>query len=82
MNYYSTLCLYSRLSPDREDTQPRQSRWEPVGHQAKEVVGGSRVGAGAWGLAWVDTMIELPPEGQEQQLNETRQKLIRELEEG
>lgn len=43
----------------RSDTQPTISRWEPVpGH--KPILGGSKAGNAAWGLAWVDTVMELP----------------------
>jgi chromatin structure-remodeling complex protein RSC7 len=69
-------------SPDREDTQPTQSRWMSLGNKTKEIVGGSRVGAAAWGLAWVDTMLELPPEDQGQKLTEARRKLVGVLEQG
>lgn len=68
------------MFPDREDTQPTRSRWEPVSDKSKEILGGSRVGASAWGLAWVDTMIELPPEDQEHRLNEARAKIISDIE--
>ena len=40
--------------------------------KVKEVLGGTRVGAGAWGLARVDTMIELQSEEEERKYEETR----------
>lgn len=48
--------------------------------KSKEVIGGSRVGAGAWGLARVDTVVELPPEEEEWKLNEGRRKKVRDAE--
>ena len=49
---------------DRLDTQPVRSRWEPVqepaGSERQAVLGGAKVGSRAWGLAWVDTVMELP----------------------
>ncbi|CAL1709920.1 unnamed protein product [Somion occarium] len=43
----------------RHDTQPRSARWEVVDDR-KPVLGGTKVGNGAWGLAWIDTVMELP----------------------
>ncbi|KAH0831162.1 chromatin remodelling complex Rsc7/Swp82 subunit-domain-containing protein [Lanmaoa asiatica] len=50
------LCCSSRA--DRADTQPTRSRWEQVA--PLRVLGGTKVGNGAWALAWVDTCLELP----------------------
>lgn len=49
-------------SPDRVDTQPTRSRWVPLPDSAtkRRVLGGTKAGNGAWGLAWVDTIMELP----------------------
>ncbi|KAI0827389.1 chromatin remodelling complex Rsc7/Swp82 subunit-domain-containing protein [Trametes gibbosa] len=61
----------------RSDTQPTRARWEavPDKEQKQQVLGGSKVGSNAWGLAWVDTVLELPQtvedpwvEAREQQL--------------
>lgn len=51
----------SRLT-DRSDTQPTCSRWES-GHRNDErrILGGTKTGNGAWGLAWVDTIMEFTP---------------------
>ncbi|EPQ51921.1 hypothetical protein GLOTRDRAFT_112345 [Gloeophyllum trabeum ATCC 11539] len=48
----------------RTDTQPTRSRWEamPETEQKKSVLGGTKTGNGAWALAWVDTVMEVPPE--------------------
>ncbi|KAF8579967.1 hypothetical protein K439DRAFT_1358324 [Ramaria rubella] len=64
----------------RVDTQPTRSRWEPVLSDGKmrEVLGGSRVGAAAWGVAWVDTMIEFTPEDEER----THIKMSEKIEQG
>lgn len=46
------------LRSDRTDTQPTRYRWEQVA--PRRVLGGTKVGNGAWALAWVDTRLELP----------------------
>jgi chromatin structure-remodeling complex protein RSC7 len=43
---------------DRADTQPTTSRWEVL--PDSRVLGGTKSGNGAWALAWVDTVLELP----------------------
>lgn len=45
------------ISLDRSDTQPTRARWEPVGG-GRCVLGGTKAGSQAWGLAWVDTAME------------------------
>ncbi|THH03287.1 hypothetical protein EW145_g6376 [Phellinidium pouzarii] len=42
--------------------QPTRARWEIVPDSSDEhrVLGGTKVGNGAWALAWVDTVMELP----------------------
>ena len=49
-------------SADRSDTQPTACRWEPMPDSAvkRRVLGGTKVGNGAWGLAWIDTVMEFP----------------------
>ncbi|KAI6102552.1 chromatin remodelling complex Rsc7/Swp82 subunit-domain-containing protein [Pisolithus croceorrhizus] len=42
----------------RADTQPTQCRWQQV--ETRRVLGGTKVGNGAWALAWVDTCLESP----------------------
>ncbi|KAI0340443.1 hypothetical protein BDW22DRAFT_1379280 [Trametopsis cervina] len=49
----------------RSDTQPTRARWEYV-DGARPVLGNTKVGSGAWGVAWVDTAMELPPAGEEE----------------
>lgn len=46
----------------RADTQPTRSRWQQLPDSAtkREVLGGTKAGNGAWALAWVDTVVELP----------------------
>ncbi|KAI0267479.1 chromatin remodelling complex Rsc7/Swp82 subunit-domain-containing protein [Gloeopeniophorella convolvens] len=46
----------------RADTQPTRSRWEPLPDAGakRAVLGGAKAGHGAWALAWVDTVMELP----------------------
>lgn len=44
---------------DRSDTQPTCSRWEQgPRNDERRVLGGTMTGNGAWGLAWVDTIME------------------------
>jgi len=47
---------------DRADTQPTQARWEGFKDSAekRQVLGGTKAGNGAWALAWVDTIMEVP----------------------
>ncbi|KAF8556594.1 hypothetical protein OG21DRAFT_1408764 [Imleria badia] len=42
----------------RADTQPTRCRWDQIA--PRRVLGGTKVGNGAWALAWVDTCLELP----------------------
>lgn len=61
--WYLLLCKISAHSLlDRNDTQPTRARWEclPDSKDKRRVLGGSKVGNGAWALAWVDTVMELP----------------------
>ncbi|TFK53150.1 hypothetical protein OE88DRAFT_1711867 [Heliocybe sulcata] len=55
---HSGIVLY------RTDTQPTRSRWSPVpdADEGTTVLGGTKTGNGAWALAWVDTVMELPTE--------------------
>ncbi|KAJ7070021.1 chromatin remodelling complex Rsc7/Swp82 subunit-domain-containing protein [Mycena amicta] len=46
----------------RADTQPTQSRLEKApDSQAKSILGGSKVGNAAWGIVWMDTVMESRP---------------------
>jgi chromatin structure-remodeling complex protein RSC7 len=53
---------------DRSDTQPTSSRWErlPDDEHKKAILGGTKAGKNAWGLAWVDTTME-PPTAEEKE---------------
>ncbi|PCH37398.1 hypothetical protein WOLCODRAFT_109796 [Wolfiporia cocos MD-104 SS10] len=55
---HSGIVLY------RSDTQPTRSRWEPLPDDGQKgsVLRGTKAGSGAWALAWVDTVMELPRE--------------------
>ncbi|KAJ7084007.1 chromatin remodelling complex Rsc7/Swp82 subunit-domain-containing protein [Mycena belliarum] len=46
----------------RADTQPTRSRMEivPDPDAKKTVLGGTKVGNGAWAVAWIDTIMEVP----------------------
>ena len=52
----------SSYLPDRSDTQPTRSWWE-LGPRSDErrILGGTKTGNGAWGLAWIDTAMEFTP---------------------
>ncbi|KIK68264.1 hypothetical protein GYMLUDRAFT_154083 [Collybiopsis luxurians FD-317 M1] len=84
----------------RNDTQPSRSRLEAVSVPADSlpnsknkrpdsgVLGGTKTGAGAWGLAYVDTVMELPPlpsrasrgeSDYDPQLRRKRERLLRSL---
>jgi chromatin structure-remodeling complex protein RSC7 len=52
---------YLRLA-DRSDTQPTRSWWEQgPRNDERKILGGTKTGNGAWGLAWVDTIMEFTP---------------------
>ena len=59
LNY---IINFSLCSSDRSDTQPTSARWEAVPDSItkRRVLGGTKSGNGAWALAWVDTIMELP----------------------
>ncbi|KAL1745944.1 chromatin remodelling complex Rsc7/Swp82 subunit-domain-containing protein [Schizophyllum fasciatum] len=47
----------------RSDTQPTRARWEALPDSAeKTVIGGSKAGNRAWGVAWVETTMEYQPD--------------------
>ncbi|KAI0278734.1 chromatin remodelling complex Rsc7/Swp82 subunit-domain-containing protein [Russula aff. rugulosa BPL654] len=53
---HSGIVLY------RANTQPTRARWEGLKDSAekRQVLGGTKAGNGAWALAWVDTIMEVP----------------------
>jgi len=50
------------LAADRADTQPTRAHWEGSkdSTEKRQVLGGTKAGNGAWALAWVDTVMEVP----------------------
>ena len=60
---FRKIACASRLHfTDRSDTQPTRSRWEPgPRNEERKILGGTKTGNGAWGLAWVDTVMEFTP---------------------
>ncbi|TRM67020.1 chromatin remodelling complex Rsc7/Swp82 subunit-domain-containing protein [Schizophyllum amplum] len=47
----------------RSDTQPTRARWETLPDNAERtVIGGSRAGNRAWGVAWVETTMDYRPD--------------------
>lgn len=69
--------------PDRADTQPTSCRWEalPDSSVKRRLLGGTKVGNGAWGLAWVDTVMEFPDPPTETSKAEYMEKLRKDAEE-
>ncbi|KAJ7721018.1 chromatin remodelling complex Rsc7/Swp82 subunit-domain-containing protein [Mycena metata] len=67
----------------RADTQPTRSRLEQVPDDdlKKSVLGGTKVGNGAWGVAWLDTIMEVrSPEEMERPAVEEKMRLLKEAE--
>jgi len=66
----------------RADTQPTSARWEslPDSSTKRRVLGGTKVGNGAWALAYIDTVMEFPAATAEKEssLAKLREKLWRE----
>ncbi|TFY55332.1 hypothetical protein EVG20_g9359, partial [Dentipellis fragilis] len=58
----------------RADTQPTRSRWESVRDEKKQVLGGTKAGNGAWGLAWVDIVMDYPTDDVESPPNQEREQ--------
>ncbi len=58
----ASLCSPLFVLTDRGDTQPTRAHWEGLKDTAekRQVLGGTKAGNGAWALAWVDTVMELP----------------------
>jgi chromatin structure-remodeling complex protein RSC7 len=56
---YTSQCpMLTLVSLDRSDTQPTRYRYEQVDDNDRFVLGGTQVGTGAWGVLWVDTIME------------------------
>jgi len=71
----------------RSDTQPTSSRWQIVSSlpalnkQKGRLLGGTKVGNGAWGLAWVDTIMESSSTSAREELQQ-RERILREVSSG
>lgn len=63
---------------DRNDTQPTRSKWVvlPDDREKHSVLGGTKAGNGAWALAWVETVMELPDAQLEDEQAQTRRTLL------
>jgi chromatin structure-remodeling complex protein RSC7 len=67
---------------DRANTQPTRARWEGLKDSAekRQVLGGAKAGNGAWALAWVDTIMEVPASEEDDAIGrataEERQRLL------
>jgi len=61
---------HSHIIHYRSDTQPTSARWEVVPDSAtkRRVLGGTKMGNGAWALAWVDTIMEFPGPNREAEM--------------
>ncbi|KAF7366713.1 hypothetical protein MSAN_00929400 [Mycena sanguinolenta] len=57
---------HSGIVQYRTDTQPTRSRMEllPDADGTRSVLGGTKVGNGAWAVAWMDTIMEVPKPGE------------------
>ena len=66
---------------DERSTQPTSDRWEvvPDSTGARRVLGGSKAGNGAWGLAWVDTVMEYPNRKDEDEQEIARRNLLQSI---
>jgi len=62
----------------RTDTQPTRATWQQLPSSKRRILGGTRAGNGAWSLAWVDTVMQLPQEDQEAQAIREKQEKERE----
>ncbi|KAJ8453738.1 hypothetical protein ONZ45_g19589 [Pleurotus djamor] len=62
----------------RKDTQPTRARWEamPESPDKPRVLGGTKVGGGAWAIAYVDTVME-PRRPDENEELRARRELMR-----
>jgi hypothetical protein len=75
------VCLFIVLT-DRADTQPTQAYCEGLKDSAekRQVLGGTKAGNGAWALAWVDTVMELPASEEDHEVGraaaEERKRLL------
>ena len=60
--FIERACASHLCFTDRSDTQPTCSRWEQgPRNDERRILGGTKTGNGAWGLAWVDTIMEFTP---------------------
>lgn len=68
--------------PDRSDTQPTSCRWQVVSSPSEpkgRLLGGTKVGNGAWGLAWVDTVMESSNMSERGEDFQKRERILREV---
>ncbi|XP_006455231.1 hypothetical protein AGABI2DRAFT_194873 [Agaricus bisporus var. bisporus H97] len=59
-------------------TQPTRATWQLLPNSKPRVLGGTRSGNGAWGMAWVDTVMQLPDEDEETRTEKEKEKQERE----
>ncbi|KAF8208205.1 chromatin remodelling complex Rsc7/Swp82 subunit-domain-containing protein [Mycena galopus ATCC 62051] len=74
---------HSGIVQYRADTQPTRSRMEllPDPDGKKTILGGTKVGNGAWAVAWIDTIMEVPKPGElERPEAEERNRMWKEAE--
>lgn len=77
---HSRLILHPSYIIDRTDTQPTNATWEVKSSASHlPLLAGSRVGAGAWGIAYVDNVVDYQPFN-EKKKHEEMMRLVRDAE--
>ena len=61
---------------DESTTQPTRARWEALPDRGR-VLGGTKAGGAAWGLAWVDTIMQSGSQEYEDEQAKRREELLR-----
>ena len=80
--FHTHASVFFFFLADRADTQPTCARWEGLKDSAekRQVLGGAKAGNGAWALAWVDTIMEVPASEEDDAIGraaaEERQRLL------
>jgi chromatin structure-remodeling complex protein RSC7 len=88
LSYTLSLVEFHFSTPfiDHSATQPTRATWQFLPNSKQRILGGTRSGNGAWGMAWVDTVMQLPDEDEEARTKkemerQEREQYVREAEE-